>query len=271
MYHSVSTRFLCPKMRKLQLRRSLTRQDELLLTLMKLRQGLQFRLLGDLFYISRQMAAKIFQECLQILAVELKPLIIFPSKEDLNIPISFQEKYPDIRCIIDCTEIYIQKPASKLSQALTWSDYKKTNTIKYLVAITPRGTICFISPGMGGRASDKCIVKDSGFLSHINDGDVVMADKGFLIEEDLIGVGAKLAIPPGKRGQSQMTRRQLTQTKTIANLRIHVERAIKRIKEYNILGSAGGLSLVLVPQLDKIMTVCCALCNLLPPMVGDSN
>lgn len=217
------------------------------------------------------MAGKIFKDCLIILAAELQRLIIFPPREQLNIPLNFQNQYPDIRCIIDCTEIYICKPQSKLAQSLTWSDYKNTNTIKYLIGITPRGTICFLSPGMGGRASDKCVVKDSGFLRHIQPGDVIMADKGFLIEEELIGAGAKLAIPPGKRGQSQMTRDQLVQTKVIANLCIHVERAIKRIKEFNILGSPGGLSLVLAPHLDNAMTVCCALCNLLPPLVSDDN
>jgi hypothetical protein len=258
-------------MKHLPIQRSLNRQGEILLTLMKLRQGLQFRLLGDLFYISRQMAAKIFQDCLNVLAAELKCLIIFPTRDQLNIPLMFQAKYPNIRCIIDCTEIYICKPASKLAQALTWSDYNKTNTIKYLIAITPRGTICFLSPGMGGRASDKCVVKDSGFLDEIQPGDVVMADKGFLIEEDLISAGAKLAVPPGKRGQSQMTRLELFKTKTIANLRIHVERAIKRIKEFNILNSPGGLSLLLAPHLDTIMTVCCSLCNLLPPLVQDAD
>jgi len=66
-----------------------------------------------------------------------------------------------------------------------------------------------------------------------------------------------------------MTRAQLLQTKLIANLRIHVERAIKRVKEFNILNGPGGVSLLLTPLLDKVMIVCCALCNLQPPLVAD--
>ena len=122
---------------------------------------------------------------------------------------------------------------------------------------------------MGGRASDKCVVNDPGFLDFINPGDVVMADRGFLIKKELIGAGAKLAIPPGKRGHLQMTKMQLLQTKLIVNLQIHVKRAIKRIKEFNILNGPGGVNLVLAPLLDKIMIVCCALCNLQPLLVTD--
>ena len=98
-----------------------------------------------------------------------------------------------------------------------------------------------------------------------------MADKGFLIEEELILHGARLAIPPGKRGQSQMTRKDVLATKRIANLRIHVERAIKQIKEFNILQNAQGVSLLLAPLLDDIMIFCSALCNLQPPLVQDEK
>ena len=37
----------------------------------------------------------------------------------------------------------------------------------------------------GGRASDKHITSCSGFLDHLINGDVVMADSGFDITEDL--------------------------------------------------------------------------------------
>lgn len=242
--------------------------DEVLLTLVKLRQGLQFEMLADIFGITRKHASVLFRKWLKILSCELKPLLYFPPRSELNVPICFQQKFKNIRTIIDCTEIFIEKPSARLAQAVTWSDYKKHNTIKYLVAITPRGTISFVSPGMGGRTSDKCIVKKSGFYDHIEPGDLVMADKGFLIEEELVLCGARLAIPPGKRGQSQMTKTDVCSTKRIANLRIHVERAIKRIKEFNILQDANGLSLLLAPHLDDIMIVCAALCNLQPPLVA---
>ena len=42
------------------------------------------------------------------------------------------------------------------------------------------------------------IIQTSGFRNRIEPGDVVMANKGFLIEEELILQGARLAIIPVK-------------------------------------------------------------------------
>jgi len=77
-------------MRCLTFRKKLARQDEVLLALMKLRQGLQFQMLVDLFYISRLLASKISKDTLTVLAKELKNFIIFPPGEKLNILLNFQ-------------------------------------------------------------------------------------------------------------------------------------------------------------------------------------
>ncbi|GBP75134.1 hypothetical protein EVAR_42377_1 [Eumeta japonica] len=58
-----------------------------------------------------------------------------------------RRKYHHVSCIIDCLEIEIQKPSNAVHQALTWSDYKKANTLKYLISSTPDGLVNFISPG----------------------------------------------------------------------------------------------------------------------------
>ena len=60
--------------------------------------------------------------------------------------------------------MYIQRPKELNLQAVTYSDYKKHNTMKVLVGITPRGKISFRSKLWGGRASDRYIVHNSNFL-----------------------------------------------------------------------------------------------------------
>ena len=82
-------------------------------------------------------------------------------------------------------------------QAATWSDYKHHNTLKYLVAIAPDGLISFISASWGGRTTDRYIVQQSGFLDRLDPGDLVLADRGFTTQEDLLFRNAKLVIPPG--------------------------------------------------------------------------
>ena len=57
--------------------------------------------------------------------------------------------------IIDCFEIFIDKPSNLLARCKTYSSYKNHNTVKLLISITPQGTVSFISKAWGGRASDK--------------------------------------------------------------------------------------------------------------------
>ena len=64
---------------------------------------------------------------------------------------------------------------------------------------------------------------------------MVMADRGFQINEELLLRFCSLQAPPGTRAKSQMTTDECKKTKDIANLRIHVERAINRINFFQIL------------------------------------
>ena len=68
----------------------------------------------------------------------------------------------------------------------------------------PNGTISYVSPTYGGRATDIFIVKDSGFLDLLQPFDEVMADRGFKIKEELMMRMASLCIPPSKAASMQM-------------------------------------------------------------------
>ena len=247
--------------------RKLDPSSELLLVLMKLRLGLTNEFLADLFEISPTTCSQIFNTWIKMLATELQPLIFWPDKGMIKkqMPQSLHTQFPDLRCTIDCTEFFIGRPRHLHLQALTWSDYKKHNTIKLLVGIAPNGMITFLSKAWGGRASDNHITKTSGFLNLVEPGDLIMADRGFTIREELVLRNATLHIPPPSAGIEQQTREAVQKTKKIANARIHVERAIGRLKWFSLLKNV--LPVNLVPLIDDIIIVCAALCNLLPPLV----
>ena len=50
----------------------------------------------------------------------------------------------------------------------------------------------------------------------------VMADRGFLIKEELICRGANLVIPAFTKGKNQLKGTEVISSRKIANLRIHV-------------------------------------------------
>ena len=151
---------------------------------------------------------------------------------DNFMPNSFRSMYPTARCIIDATEIFIQIPSHPSAQQLTFSNYKNCNTLKALVGITPSGTVCFISKLFGGNISDKRLRSQSGLLDVLEPGDTIMADRGFNIDE-LLPSGVPLNMPPRLNESGQLTEGERTNTRHIASVRIHVECALKRTKNYS--------------------------------------
>lgn len=234
--------------------------------MVKLRHSPANEMLADIFDISMGLTSQIFNTWVKFLANELRPLIYWPSKDVIaqRLPTSLQQ-YRNLRCTIDCSEIFIDRPRDLQTQALTWSDYKKHNTIKFLVGIAPNGMITFLSKVWGGRASDQHITKSSGFLDLLEPGDLILADRGFTIKEEILKRRASLQIPPSSSGHEQMTRQNVQKTKKIANARIHVERAIGRMKTFAILKNV--LPITLLPLADDIVMVCACICNLLPALV----
>lgn len=112
-----------------------------------------------------------------------------------------------------------------------YSSYKSTNTLKALVGIAPHGTVTFISSLYTGSISDVAITKLCGILDLLEPGDDVMADKGFTIKEALAAKRVTLNIPPFLSQKGQFSQTEIQETEDIAKLRVHVERAIKRVRE----------------------------------------
>ena len=196
---------------------------------------------------------------------ELQNLNIFPTKEITaqTLPLSFRQ-FTNIRCIIDCTELFIERASSLTVQGQTFSNYKHHNTVKFLVAITPTGGICFVSKAWGGRTSDRLITEKCGFLDYIEEGDLVMADRGFTIGDLLAKKKAYFNIPPFLR-KKQFSVAEIEETKSIATVRIHVERAIGRVKLFHILDANVPLSLS--RNIESIFRLCCFLTNFDKPLV----
>ena len=250
--------------------------DQLLMVLMKLRHADPFQTLGYYFGVDITRVSKIFHHWMNIMHEELQPLIKWPERDMLRktLPACFKPKYLRTTCIIDCSEIFIQRPTSLTARAQTYSNYKSHNTVKFLIAVSPTGAVTFVSKCWGGRASDKHITAHSGFLKKLMHGDLVLADRGFDIAEALACHGATLAIPPFTKGKPQLSCREVETARELSRVWIHVERAIGRLKNYKLLKATLPISLIKNPRdqghctIDKILFVCCALCNLQPPLIA---
>ena len=146
-------------------------------------------------------------------------------------PQVFRQKYPLTRVVLDCTELIIEKPSCFRAQSETYSSYKSHNTAKGLVAIAPNGALTFVSDLYGGHCSDSyCWALWHSTASWR--GWAVMADRGFEIQDLLASKKVYLNIPPFMRSKDQLNPDEEDETREIASVRIHVERAIERVKNF---------------------------------------
>ena len=82
-----------------------------------------------------------------IMGERLRPLIHWPERTELKetMPVAFRKFFPKCVCILDCTEVFIERPSDLKARVQTWSNYKQHNTVKILIAITPQGSISSVS------------------------------------------------------------------------------------------------------------------------------
>ena len=204
----------------------LSKREQFILTLVRTRKGFDVKFLADSFGISPGQVSKIYNTWITFLSQELSFLVPWPSKSEVKkcLPKRFK-RFENVRIIIDCLELFIQKPNIPSSQKITWSSYKHWNTAKLLVGITPTGVISFIPPLWTGSISDKEIVKQSGLVNLLEKGNTVMADRGFLIRHILTFKKVKLVSQVYCRGP-RLTPKGTTHTHRVVSLPTHVERNI---------------------------------------------
>ncbi|ELT89275.1 hypothetical protein CAPTEDRAFT_127344 [Capitella teleta] len=181
-----------------------------------------------------------------------------------HLPASFKS-FRNVRIIIDCFEVQAQQSRNFAEQGNMYSKYKNHCTFKCLVGIAPTGGISFISDTFEGSISDKEIVKRSGLVDILNPRDLVIADRGFDIQDILQKKNVDLNIPPFLKKRPRLTPQEEILTKRIARVRIHVERAIERMKKFRVISQIVPLSLK--PIISQMIHVIGFLVNYQQPIV----
>ncbi|XP_071802602.1 uncharacterized protein [Asterias amurensis] len=212
-------------------------ENQMLMVLMKMRLGLKDKDTAYRFGIHRTTISRIMRTWIPKMAVVLKETISWPSRLSVrqHLPRCFKKHFKQTVAIIDCTEIFIDRPLNLTARAETYSHYKTHNTIKYLICITPSGAVSFVSPGWGGRVSDKELTLECGIMDKLDHGDVVLADRGFNVKEDMAIKGCRLLVPAYTKGKIQLSKEDVDKSRRLSRIRIHVERVIGRLKSFNVL------------------------------------
>jgi hypothetical protein len=243
--------------------------DQLLMTLMKLKMNSKDDDLALRFGISKATVSNVVNTMIHALHELLYEGILdksFPSQLKCkgSMPKSFEE-FGSARASIDAVEITQDIPSELNSQARAYSTYKSRHTVKAVTAVAPNGALTYSSKLYPGSTSDVAIVRHSGILNKFEAGDLILADKGFTVHDQL-PQGVSLNLPPFLSGKSKFTSEEAKICYKIARARIHVERANERIKNYDILRH---IPAAYRPLSTKIFQVCCSLVNLQAPLLKE--
>ena len=248
--------------------RSLSLEDEVLMTLMRIRLDAPVEDLAFRFGISSGHASSIITTFIAFLALELKPLIYWPEPDETlqYKHVHFSGTFNKCEGIGDCTEQRIEHSKNVDAQYQTYSTYKSNNTLKKLIVCTKSGSISFMSTAYGGSCTDRYITEDTQIARKFTPGMMVLFDKGFNVQDLFLPYHVKCVIPPFVRMKRQFTRSEVYHGKRISKARIHIERVIGRLKEFRILDNT--LPITLIDLCDHIWTIAGAITNMQPPLVG---
>lgn len=219
--------------------------------LVAMRTGLPVVAVSSLFGASEQTGGRAFTTWVTFLYGALRPFVRLPEVDEVwssetgsTAPSNFKNRgMGKVVIILDATEIETFRVWHTDLAYYIFSPYKKRPTGKLLIGVTPGGSICFISHLYGGRISDTELVHRSGVIQELEskgfggcEGYQVMADRGFnAIGVQLLEIGMSLVAPPWSRqGEEQFQADDAKYTQEVANVRIHVERAIGALKEWKI-------------------------------------
>ncbi|XP_040360557.1 uncharacterized protein LOC121048374 [Ixodes scapularis] len=247
-----------------------TLAEEFLMVLVRLRTGMPVKEVARNFNMSISQFSKVFSRWILFLQKALKDITRFPTLAEVaeKQPKCFRN-FPDTRIVIDGTEIKIQTPSSMNAQRQTFSPYKHGNTMKVLIGATPDGYINFVSKAWGGSVSDREMVLQSGLFALLEPGDAIMMDKGFKVF-DLLPPGVRAYMPPfNKPSKGQMSKEDVNSTRKIASARVHIERVIRRIKEFHILDSGYPVNMTDIG--DAVLQTCAFLCNFKHPLIAEGD
>lgn len=224
---------------------------------MHLSVGLPLRDLAERFDIHRTTASRIIATWTHFLYNLLGSQRLWIPRETVraHLPPEFSA-FPDTQVVLDCTEIYCQTPSSLLLQSEVFSTYKSHATFKAMIGMAPHGAITFVSGLYAGSMSDREIFKLSGIANLLTPDMAIMVDKGFLVDNL---APCKVYRPAFLSRNTQMSREDVRQTQSIARLRVHVERCIRRVKENKLFDR--DIPLSVCGSIEELFSVACFLVN----------
>ncbi|XP_013393134.1 uncharacterized protein LOC106160908 [Lingula anatina] len=257
--------------------RSLTKEAQFMLCLIKLKMNYTIQDIAYQLDVSHVTVYRHFYSTLNLLHQRLGFIVKWPDRETLtaSMPATFKEDFGDkVLFVFDSFELSVEKPNAHISKVCGFSSNTCPDTVKYLIGISPQGTVTCVSESCNFETSDRQIAEESGMLDNFQPGDFVMIDKRFSTDtaESFNLYQAELAGTTS--GKIQLCPLDVKKKRKIAGLKIRTGRLIGLIcSKFKIFDNIPAEYLKVrsgesEPNIDKILKICCCLTNLCPSAVS---
>jgi hypothetical protein len=143
--------------------------------------------------------------------------------------------FPAVRLVIDSKEQRVYRPGGgHAAQKPYYSGKKRCHTLKTQLAVALGGLIVSVSPPVPGSVNDVRLLRETGLLGRLGEGEAAMSDKGY--EGADKGYPAGVLVQPKKdRKANPCTEQDKARNRRISRDRVVVEHAIAQLSRFTVL------------------------------------
>lgn len=204
----------------------ISKEEQIILTLIYLRHNISFQLLGIFGKISESTAHNYFNYWQNLLREGLPASLLEQIKKFEGTEKEILEQLTEYELLIDSEEQVIERPSSYSEQKKYYSGKKKNHTFKNQIIGLPKGKdIVDIVVGEPGPKSDIKICREN--LKTFFQPQKFKGDKAYIGEE-------QITTPKKKPKNSELTESEKEINKEISSVRIFIEHLIRIIKIFKI-------------------------------------
>src|SRR5262249_49102782 len=173
-----------------------------------------------------------------------------PDREKVSSVAAVMDAFPAVRGGIDSKEQRGYRPGGPHArQKPDYSGKKKTHTVKTQLAVDPAGVVVSVSPGVPGSVNDVRLLRQTGLLGRLADGEQGMTDKGYEGAENDHpeapgGHPGRVVQPRKDRKRAPLTEAEKARNRVVSRYRVVVEHAIAQLNRFTVLrqGDRGRVS-----------------------------
>jgi transposase len=212
-------------------------RDQVLLTVVWLRQYPTHQVLGYLFGVSDSTVSRVIARLLPVLEQAGRDTMRLPDpgrKRRRSLPELLSDT-PELAVVIDSFEQRVQRPKVAGERDDWYSHKKRSHTLKSQIAVDEdTGHVVDVSASVKGRTHDLTLLKQSGLLARLPEGVGGIGDLAFQGIRDL----HPLAACPRKKPRGKDKPRppeDIAYNRAFSQRRIVVENTINRLRRYQAL------------------------------------